>query len=334
MAHVFEKVDKLAAVALDLLQRQIVLPNLFTNRYGIADFKGAKGDVVNIKRPAILKAQDAGFRQRNSIVYDDLVQSKIQVALDRYPISPVQLTDEELTLDITNFAQDVTAPQTRALAEDWEDLVARTLAGATYVHTVPYVGGTKATGAQTGGAQDPRKVARRARKLLNSSNVPTAGRYWIVGADVSESIGNYDNLLDANTAGSTTNMIEGYVGRLAGFDVIESNALGADESYFVHSSALALAFVAPVAPNGAKASAIAVEGGISVRQLFDYDSDTLSDRSILGVFTGGTPVLDPKLKADGTVQITGGNVVMEFVRAVKVTFTEAEPVDPEPPVGG
>lgn len=326
MAHVFEKVDKLAAVALDLLQRQIVLPNLFTNRYGIADFKGAKGDVVNVKRPAILKAQDAGFRQRNSIVYDDLVQSKIQVALDRYPISPVQLTDEELTLDITNFAQDVTAPQTRALAEDWENTVVTTLRGATYVHTVAYEGGEKADG-----AQDPRKVARRARKLLNSSNVPTGGRYWIVGADVAESIGNYDNLLDANTAGSTTTAIEGYVGRLAGFDVIESNALGATESYFVHSSALALAFVAPVAPSGAKASAIAVEGGISVRQLFDYDSDTLSDRSILGVFTGGSPVTDPKIKADGTVQITGGNVVMEFVRAVKVTFTEAEPT---PPAGG
>lgn len=327
MAHVFQKVDKLAAVALGLLRHEINLPNLFTNRYGIADFKGAKGDVVNVKRPAILKAQDAGFRSRNSIVFDDLIQSKIQVKLDRYPISPVALTDEELTLDIENFAQDVTAPQARALAEDWEGTVVKTLRDATYVHSVDYVGGEKADG-----AQDPRKVARHARKLLNSSDVPAGGRYWLVGADVAESIGNFDNLLDANTAGSAVTAIEGYVGRLAGFDIIESNALEGNESYFVHSSALALAFVAPVAPNGAKASATAVEGGISVRQLFDYDSDTLTDRSILGVFTGGTPVTDPKLKADGTIQMTGGNPVMQFVRAVKVTFTEAEPT--EPPTGG
>lgn len=316
MAHIFEKAEKIAAVGLGLLQRMIVLPNLFTSRYGISDFKGAKGDVVNIKRPAILKAQDAGFRSRNAIVYQDLVQSRIQVALDRYPISPVQLSDEELTLDIENFAQDVTAPQVRALVEDFEKTVAGVLSGATYVHEVAY-GGTS--------TDDPRKVAIQARKLLNQSNVPASGRYWIVGSEVSAAISSYEKLLDVDTAGLPEAVREGVVGRLAGFTIVESNALGGEESYFVHNSAVALAYVAPAAPKGATSSAIAIEGGLSVRQLFDYDSDTLHDRSILGVFTGGAVVTDPSVDEDGDVVLGGdGKPVMEFVRAVKVNFGAAD----------
>lgn len=319
MAHIFEKAEKLSGIALALLQRQIVLPSLFSNRYGIQDFKGAKGDVVNVKRPAILVAQDAGFRDRNPIVYQDLVQSRIQVKLDRYPIVPVQLSDEELTLDIENFAQDVTAPQVRALVEDFENTVAGALSGATYVHEITY----------EDGIDDPRKVAIDARRMLNDSNVPTSGRYWIVGSEVSAAIAKFDNLLDVNTAGLPEAVREGVVGRLAGFTIVESNALDGDESYFVHNSALALAFVAPAAPRGATSSAVAIEGGLSVRQLFDYDSDTLHDRSILGVFTGGTVVEDPQIGTDGKVIITTGEVQMEFVRAVKVTFAEAVEPDPE-----
>lgn len=312
MAHIFEKAEKIAGVALGVLQRTIVLPNLFANRYGIADFKGAKGDVVNVKRPAILVAQDAGFRDRNPIVYQDLVQSRIQVKLDRYPIVPVQLSDEELTLDIENYSQDVTVPQVRALVEDFENTIADTLGGATFVHEVNYVPGA-----------DPRKVAIQARKLLNSSNVPATGRYWIVGSEVSAEIASFDKLLDVNTAGLPEAVREGVVGRLAGFTIVESNALDGDESYFVHNSALALAYVAPAAPKGATSSAIAIEGGLSVRQLFDYDSDTLHDRSILGVFTGGAVVTDPQIGDDGLVVQVGGEVQMEFIRAVKVNFGAA-----------
>ena len=321
MAHIFEKAEKIAGVALGILQRQIVLPNLFSNRYGIADFKGAKGDVVNVKRPAILKAQDAGFRSRNNIAYQDLVQSRIQVRLSRYPVVPVQLSDEELTLDIENYAQDVTAPQVRALVEDFENTVASVLSGADYVSEVVF------NTAASDGTEDPRQVAIQARKLLNDYDVPASGRYWIVGSEVSAAIASFKELLDVNTAGLPEAVREGVVGRLSGFTIVESNALDGDESYFVHNSAIALAFVAPAAPKGATSSAIAIEGGLSVRQLFDYDSDTFHDRSVLGVFTGGTVVTDPQIGDDGLVVQVGGEVQMEFVRGVKVNFGAAPSTD-------
>lgn len=315
MSNVFQKADKIAGVGLGLLQRQVVLPNLFRNRFGIADFRGAKGDVVNVKRPALLRARDAGFRTRNTIVIDDLITSRIQVKLDRYPYSGVGLSDEELTLDVVDYGQEVTAPQARALAEDFENTVATVLAGANYVFEVNYAP------AGSGDITDPRKVAIEARKLLNGANVPSSGRYWIVGADVSASIASFEKLLDVDTSGLPEALREGVVGRLAGFTIVESNALGAEESYFVHDSAVALAFVAPAAPKGATSAGIAVEGGLAVRQLFDYDADTLSDRSILSVFTGGAIVTDPEIdETTGTVRVVAGEPQMEFYRAVKVNY--------------
>lgn len=316
MANIFQKAEKIAAVGLGVLQRQIVLPNLFRSRYGITDFKGAKGDVINVKRPPILRARDAGFRTRNALVMDDLIQARIQVPLNKYPYSGVQLSDEELTLDIENYGQEVTVPQARALAEDFEETVASVLAGATYVHSVAFKVGDAATG-------DPRKVAIEARKKLNSSNVPAAGRYWIVGADVSAAIASFDKLLDVDTSGLPEAVREGVVGRLAGFTIVESNALAPTASYFVHDSAVALAYVAPAPPKGATSSGVAAEGGLAVRQLFDYDANALADRSIMSVFTGGAVVTDPKLDTDGRIKVTAGAPVMEFVRAVKVTFTPA-----------
>lgn len=322
MAHIFQKADKIAAVGLGVLQRQIVLPNLFRSRYGITDFKGAKGDVINVKRPPILRARDAGFRNRNALVMDDLIQARIQVPLNKYPYSGVSLSDEELTLDIENFGQEVTVPQVRALAEDFEETVASVLGAATYVHTATFTAG------DPGEAGDPRKVAIEARKLLNSSHVPASGRYWIVGADVSAAIAKFDKLLDVDTSGLPEAVREGTVGRLAGFTIVESNALDGDESYFVHDSAVALAYVAPAAPKGATSAGVAAEGGLALRQLFDYDSDTLADRSIVSVFTGGAVVTDPRINANGTISVSGGVPNMDFVRAVKVTFTEY--VDPTP----
>lgn len=313
MANIFEKAEKLAGVALALLQRQIVLPGVFVNRYGITDFKGAKGDVVNVKRPALLKARDAGFRARNALVIDNLVQSRLQVALNRYPYSAVALSDEELTLDVTNFAQDVTAPQARAIAEDFENTAAATLSGATYVHEVDFDPDS------SGVDGDPRKVAIEARRQLNTSNVPANGRLWVVGSSMSAAIASHDKLLDVDTAGLPEAVREGVVGKLGGFIILESNAIDPDEGYFVHNSAVALAAVAPAAPRGATSAGVAVDGGIAVRQLFDYDSDTLSDRSILSVFTGGTPVTDPVVE-DGEIVIEDDEVQMEFVRAVKVNF--------------
>ncbi len=324
MANVFEKPEVYAATALELLRKEIKGAGLFVHKFGQADYAGAKGDVVNLKRPPILRARDAGFRTRNALVVDDIVQSKIQVKLTKHPYSRVELSPEEATLDEVDYVRDVQAPQVRAIVEDFDESIAAALKAATFVHSVDFTAGA------TGAVGDPRKVARKAKRLLDTSKVPAAGRYWLVGAAVSEEIANCDKLLEVDASGLPEALRDGVVGKLSGFIIIDWPSLGDDEGYFVHETAVALSAVAPVVPRGAAAGATISADGLAVTQVWDYQSASMADQSTVHAFTGATPVTDPKLKADGTVQITSGNVVFEFVRAVKTVFTEAT----EPPVGG
>ena len=318
MANVFQKPEKFAATALALLQKEIKGAGLFVHKFGKADYSGAKGDVVNIKRPPILRARDAGFRTRNTLIVDDIVQSKIQVRLDKHPYSRVGLSPEEATLDEVSYVRDVQAPQVRALVEDFDESIAAALGGATFAHEVNY------NPDGVGIAADPRKVARRAKRLLDSSHVPSSGRYWLVGSAVSESIASLDKLLEVDASGLPEALRDGVVGRLAGFVIIDWPSLADDESYFVHETAVALSTVAPVVPNGAAAGASIAAAGLAVTQVWSYGDDTMQDRSTVHAFTGADVVTDPQIGPDGRVVIESDEVQFEFVRAVKVNFTEPD----------
>lgn len=321
MANIFQKGEKLAATAVELLRREVRIPAIFSTKYGIADFRGAAGDVVNVKRPAMLRARDKGWRNDDAIVFDRLVQTKIQIALNAHPYSAVQLSPEEATLDIVNYVSEVQAPQVRALVEWFEDLYANALRSATFINSVTF--DPSSTDAKE---SDARKVASRARRLFQEAHVPASGRYWLVGSAVAEAIRDTDKLLDVDTSGLPEAVRDGVVTRLSGFTVIEWAALEPDESFFAHESAIAVANVAPVVPNGvSKGGGVAAGNGLALTQLWDYDSDHLKDRSIVHAFAGATPVLDPQIDATGIVLDSNDEPTLQFVRAINVDFTE--PVD-------
>lgn len=317
MANIFVKGQKFAQTALALLKKQVKAPGLFTYKFGIADFKGAEGDVINIKRPAVLVAREKPWRGDDAIVVDRLANSKIQVALNHHIYSAVALSPEEETLDEIDYVRDVQKPQVDAVLDFFENLVVGALRAASFVFGVTF---NTASSSET--EKDPRKVAIRARKLAQKAHWPLSGRYWIVGANVSEAVAAYDKLLDVDTSGLPEALREGVVGRLAGWTIIELDALGDDESYFVHETAIAIANVAPVVPNGvAKGGGVAAGNGLAVTQLWDYDSDHLKDRSIVHAFAGATAVTDPEQATDGSiVRDENDAVVMKFQRAIKVTF--------------
>lgn len=316
MANIFQKGTKFAQTAIALLKREVKAPGLFVHKFGISDFRGAAGDVVNIKRPPILRAREKTWRGSDAIVVDEILQSKIQVTLNKHPYSAVQLTAEEATLDEVDYVRDVQAPQVRAILEYFEEGVIGALAGANFVL------GTVYNPAGSGDVADPRKVAVAARKLFQDKHVPTSGRYWLVGSSVSAAIAGFGNLLDVDTAGIPEALREGVVGKLGGFVIIEIDALGEDESYFVHNTAVAIATVAPVVPQGAaKGGGVAAGQGLAVTQLWDYDASLMIDRSVVHAFTGATVVTDPEIGADGRIaKDDDGNPRFEFVRAIKVTF--------------
>lgn len=315
MANIFQKAEKLAGTALALLRRTVKAPGLFVHKYGINEFKGAAGDTIMVKRPPLLKARDKGWRTSNAIVVDDLVQSRIEVKLSAFPYSAVHLSPEEATLDEVEFVRDIQAPQVTAISEFYEDLIVDTLGAADFVYEVTFN-----TGA-TDGSEDPRKVALRARKHFQDAKVPTSGRYWLVGSSVSEAIAGHKELLAVDASGLPEALRDGVVGKLSGFVVVELDALGENESYFVHETAVAIATVAPVVPRGAVAgSSITGAGGIAITQIFDYDSVNAKDRSIVEAFAGAAVVLDPETDESGKIIVDDGEAVMDFFRAVKVNF--------------
>lgn len=316
--NIFQKGQKYAGNALALLQRQVKLPGLFVHKYALADFTGAEGDVLNVRRPAILRARKKNWRGNDAIVVDAITKSKIQIKLNEHPYSAVHLSPEEATLDEVSYGRDIQQPQVRAVLEDYEETIAGALRGANFVLGVTY--NPESSNVKE---SDPRKVARWARKLFQDEYVPTSGRYWFVGSSVSAEVGSHDKLQDVDTAGIPEALRDGVVGKLSGFIIVEIDALGEDESYFVHESALAIAAVAPVVPQGAaKGGGVAAGQGLAVTQVWDYDGDHMKDRSVVHAFTGATPIEDPEIGEDGRIIIDAdtGEARMKFVRAIKVTF--------------
>lgn len=292
MANILLKGSTIAAQALGLLERELVLPRLVT-RYGAADFSGQKDDKVTVRVPAVLTAREYEFRTRNNpIVLDELEERSVTVALNKHPYSAVAITDEELTLDIADFGAQVTQPQTRAVAEKLEGYV------ATAITTAPYRADMIVSGASgTGGISDGEayKMATRARAALNKKNVPLGNRRLLLGADVEELFLSDKRFSEVDKAGTDDALREALLGRIAGFDVYLSNAIPAGDAYAFHATAIAFANVAPAVPAGASAGASMALDGLAMRWLRDYDPNFLRDRSVLSAFAGASATLDGDL---------------------------------------
>ena len=78
MANTFLKPTVINRMALKLLQREVVLPRLVWN-FADAEFRGAYGDTVTLRLPAVLAAREYGFRNNRSseIVIDDLTEHQV-----------------------------------------------------------------------------------------------------------------------------------------------------------------------------------------------------------------------------------------------------------------
>lgn len=284
MANTFLKPEVINRTALTLLQREIILPRLVW-RFGQSDFRGAKDDTITLRLPAVLTARDYEWRTRNNaIVIDDLTEIGVDVTLDTHPYSAVAITDEQLTLDIISFGEQVLQPQVRAVAERLENLIVTTLGGA----IVP----ADAELAHTIGTTDGYTTAVNARKILNMHNVPMAGRVLLLGANLEADFLSSDHLTLVDQSGSDSALRDGTLGRILGFTIVTSNAIDPDIGYAFHATAIAFGNVAPVVPDGAVAGASETSNGLAMRWLRDYDPNYLRDRSVVSSFAGAASVED------------------------------------------
>lgn len=309
MAHSFLKAEKIVDQGLGLLQRELVLPNL-VKRLGVADFSGAKNDTINVRIPAILEANEYGWRNNRSspIDYDDLEEFSVPVSLDKHVYSGVKITDEELTLGIASWGEQVARPQIRAVGEKLESYIATAMKNAPYAETVSY------DGDETGDVSGIYETLVEARSILNKANVPSGERFVLLGADVEAAALLSPNLVNVDQSGSDSALRDAVIGKLAGFTIIGNcNSIDPDFAVAFHPTAFAFANVAPEVPSGATAGATSSYEGLAMRWIRDYDPDRLQDRSIYSSFAGAASVNDGR---ESYGALTGENV-----RAVEIEFT-------------
>lgn len=318
MANAFLKAEQIISQGLGLLQRELILPMLVT-KYGLADFRGAKNDTVNIRIPSLLQGREYEWRTRNNpIEIDELNETTIALELDKHPYSAVAVTDEELTLDIVSWGEQVARPQIRAVAELLESYIATAMTDANYRHEVTW---DQADPNGDPGDRSFYQAAVQARKYLNTENVPAGGRVIVLGANAEAAALDSTHLMKVNEAGTDSALRDAVIGRIAGFTVIGNvNSVDADFAVAFHPTAFAFANVAPAVPAGVSAGADMVYQSLAMRWIRDYDSDYLRDRSVYSSFAGAASVEDGR-DLDSPVGSGFGDLTEENVRAVKLNFT-------------
>jgi hypothetical protein len=290
VANTFIKTQQIVRAAMLLLQREIVLPRLIWTQPGNA-FVGQLDDTVTLAVPAILTARTRTMRSATALQADDLTETKVGVKLDTHVYQLLNISDEQLTLDIVDFAAQVLNPQMRAVAEGLENVIAAALAAAT-----PFTGNIAVAGS---GAtpSEPYNVAVDAAKALNDMNVPRAGRVLLLGSALEAFFLKSDKLSRVNESGTDTALRDARITRVAGFDVIGSNAIDPNVGYAFDRFAIATAVVAPSLPEGASMKERVVDpNGIGLRFLRDYNPTNSTgpvDRSLVDAFAGAKSVEQP-----------------------------------------
>lgn len=318
MANAFLKAEQIISQGLGLLQRELILPSLVT-KYGLADFRGAKNDTINIRIPSLLVGREYEWRTRTApIEIDELNETTIPLTLNKHPYSAVAVTDEELTLDIASWGEQVARPQIRAVAEKLEGYIAEAMVAANYRHEVQWDQGDLSDEAD----RSFYRAAIQARKWLNTENVPAAGRAIVLGANAEAAALDSPHLVKVNEAGTDSALRDAVIGRIAGFTVIGNvNSVDPDFAVAFHATAFAFGNVAPAVPAGVAAGADMTYQSLAMRWIRDYDSDYLRDRSVYSSFAGAASVEDAR-DLESPLGSGFGDLTDENVRAVKINFND------------
>jgi len=304
--NTYIKPTVIAATALGLLERNLVLGRVVRTKAG-ADFKGALNDTVTLRIPAKTAARTNALRATGSgrqITVDTMSQLSIGMALTDHTYNAIAITDEELTLDIRDFGQEILLPQVKAIAKAIDGKIATTMAAANYptANVVQF------------NASNPWGSVLDVRKVLNDADNDAEGRVWVMGSAIERLLLDDKRFTTSDVGGMAAEgaIADAFVRRAGGFTFLTSNAIDPYVAFAVTPNAFSAAFEAPAVPEGAPWGHSMTYNGLALRWLKDYDSTNLTDRSILSVFAGYKSIEDA---TDASNALLNKNN-----RAVKITL--------------
>ena len=278
----------ISRVAIELLVRRLSLPRTVTMVPG-EEFSGSNGDTITVRVPQPSAARTQ-TNPGDALTADAINEVGVDITLaHKYHLH--NITDQELTYNIENFARQISLPQVNAVAVGVE---------AALASVINALGATDATvnWDATPTEADDIDTVLRARKFLGDNECPPEDRFLALAPDLVMRLLKYDFLQDASQSNSDDALRNAVIGRLFGFTVVESNALDAGESIAYHRSGMAMAVRAPLAPRGAASSSSASAQGIGLRQVFQYDASVASDQSLVSAFVGAAMVYEDSTGTD------------------------------------
>lgn len=279
MANDFYTPAQAATVAATLANEDAFFSALVSRNFANDLMAGGKGGApIAIKQPTTLIARERGIDDTTSnIVFDEIVESSTTLNLDRvHDYSAVPLSEADLTLNLTDFSAQVLKPQAEAIVDSLEHKLATKLLSIAVTSMGP-------------GSYDPANPTAyftRLRQTLRKNGVAATGLNVAVGTEVYANLLDAKAIEDASQSGSTAALREAGVGKIRGFQIVESTRIPDTEILAFHRDAVTLATRAPVAPSGASFAATVAEKGFSLRYIRDYLADKTVERSLLSTFSG------------------------------------------------
>lgn len=312
----FIKAERVVRLSLGLLTRETVMARLVW-RDAAGDFRGAKGDTITVRLPSYAVANSRELRSGATRTKSELHERAVAVTLKDNIYHDMAISDEELTLDIESFGDQVAAPVMGGMARALEDHIITTVTGASYQNSLSL------------NESDPFQTLLQARDTLNRMRVPMEGRGLAVGSEVEMALLASDRLSNVNTSGSDDALRDASIGRVAGFNAVIVPGLPPNEAYAFHRSAYVLSERAPIVPAGAPWGAVSSHDGFAIRAVRVFDPDQVEDRYVTDAFVGSNVVTDHGSISDSGEGVFTPSVDPEnpetgetakFVRAVKITL--------------
>jgi len=196
----FLTVQEIARAALPILHNNLVFPALSYKEF--CQGTGKKGDVVQIRKPAVYSANEFS----SSISVQDINEKSVLVTLDKIADVSVELTAKEMALNLEDFTSQVLAPAAMAIAEKIN------ADGLALYKDIPYTYGT--AGTTPSGLTAFSQVA----KALNDNKAPFAERSCVWNSAALASFQAESAIVSAEKTGSNAALRSGSIGRLIGID--------------------------------------------------------------------------------------------------------------------
>ena len=282
----------ISSVALELLTRNHVLVPTVTSVPG-SEFMGPNGGTITVRVPQPSASRTQGSAG-GSLTADDVNEVPVDVSLSHvYHLK--NITDQELSYSLEDFALQITRPQANAVATGAEDKLIAVMNAAEAEAGYQF--------AKTASDDDTKSVILKAREFLGNALAPMSGRTLAVSSDVASRLLHMLTPISGgglDAAYAQAALQDAVLGRIFGFTVVESPALTAGTAVAYHKSCFVFANRAPAQPRGATSSSVSTMGPFAIRQVFQYDASHAQDQSLLSTFAGAAAVYEDGTGADGT----------------------------------